>query len=235
MRPTRTRFRFSVGIFLILATLIAGLLAVFVHRAHTQRAAVESIRAARGNVLFDYHETGPRSWSTGGKPRGPEWLRKILGEKYFDRPIYVSLFSTSADQTWIDGVNDLGSIKTLMITGPNVNDDTLARLRGSNTLLSLHLTHCSITDEGLAHLAKFPNLRWLILNETTLTDSGMVHLSKLHCLEELNLKNTKVSDASIPSIADFPNLQHIDLRGTRITAPGKQRIIQKNTRLTVLR
>ena len=204
------------------------------HRARSQRAAVSAIQLCGGTVLYDYHESGPRSWSTAGKPSGPEWLREALGPEYFDRVVYVELFKTPDDPSWIEAVNLLGSVKTLLLSGPHVNDQMLSRLNGSPALAELHLTGASITDEALRDLARFPNLRWLVLNNTAITDKGVVHLAELKSLEDVNLNKTQVSDASIPVFVGLRHLQKLDLRRTSVTKEGAEKMRQQVPTLRVL-
>jgi hypothetical protein len=220
--------------FLFVVAVIALWLAWTAGRARTQRAAIESIQSVGGSIFFDYHEKGPRTWSTSGRPRGPEWLRQLLGTEFFDRPVYVGLFGTPADRVWIEGVNQLPTIKTLLLSGSDVTDDTLARLDGSRALVELHLTSAAISDDGLRHLRKFPNLRWLILNHTLITDAGAAHLSQLGKLQELDLRNTGVSDASISLILGIADLQQVDLRGTQVTPEGIRTIRHRAPKLLVL-
>jgi hypothetical protein len=232
--PRRAWFRYRLRTFLILVSLIAVWLGWTVHRARTQRGAVAAIRAARGTVMFDYHENGPRSWSTAGTPRGPRWMRDQLGSEYFDRPVYIKLFGTPENGAWIDAVNQLPSVKTLLLSGPNVNDDTLVRLEGSTSLRELHLNNSSVSDEGLRHLAKFSNLRWLVLDYTSISDAGAAYFSDLSMLEDLSLMKTKISDKSISLFVGLPNLQQIDLRRTRVTADGIEEFKKLRPKLTVL-
>ncbi len=184
--------------------------------------------------MYDYHESGPRRWSTSGTPRGPRWMRDILGSDYFDRVTYIGHFSTPEDAGWVDAFNRLKSVKTLLLSGPHVTDEILDRMHSSTALLELHLTNASISDDGLRNLAKFPNLRWLVMNSTSITGDGMVHLAAIGGLQEINLRNTKVSDESVPSIATFHSLQKIDLRNTLVTKDGAEKIREHAPKLTVL-
>ncbi len=199
-RPRRVRLRFSLRTVLLLVTIACLWLGWVVNRARTQRAAVDAIQSAGGTIRFDYHENGPRSWSTAGRPRGPQWLRSRLGSEYFDHPVYVGLFNTPQSQEWIAAFNQLPPIKSLLLSGRHVNDETLAQLTGSTTLLELSLSNSSISDKGLEHLAKFPNLRWLVLNHTTITDAGATFLSELQNLQELNLRGTAISVDGVQEI-----------------------------------
>lgn len=181
-------------------TVVVGGVGWQTHRARTQRRAIAAIQAAGGTVMFNHHEQGPRSWSSAGKPRGPAWLRKAIGPEYFDRAVYVGLFRTPADDSWIDAVNQLGTVKTLLLSGDNVDDATLERLAPSTALLELHLTGSRVTDQGLGQLAKFPHLRWLVLNNTKVSDAGLKTLVSLDELEELNLRSTSVTDEGVATL-----------------------------------
>ena len=55
--PRRAWFRYRLRTFLILVSLIAVWLGWTVHRARTQRAAVEAIQAARGTVMLTITKT----------------------------------------------------------------------------------------------------------------------------------------------------------------------------------
>jgi Leucine-rich repeat (LRR) protein len=155
--------------------------------------AVEAIQAAGGTVIFDYQESGPRTWTTAGTPRGPKWLRERLGPEYFDTPVYIGQFGSPPSREWVAAFNQLPSIKTLLLSGIHADDETLEKLAGSMTLIELHLSASAITDDGLKQLSKFPNLRWLVLNNTGITDAGIPYLAKLQHLQELHLQDTATS------------------------------------------
>ncbi len=58
-----------------------------VRRARVQREAVEMIKAAGGEVVFDYQ----RPWRRNAEPWGPKWLRRWLGDEYFRDVVEVRL------------------------------------------------------------------------------------------------------------------------------------------------
>jgi hypothetical protein len=192
--------RFSLRTFLLFVAIASVWLGWVVNGARKQRAAVEAIQSAGGTILFDNHESGPRTWSTGGTPRGPRWLRDLLGSEYFDTPVYIGLFNALPSKEWIAAFNRLPSIKTLLLSGKHVDDETLNELAGSTALVELHLSGSAISDDGLMQLAKFPNLHWLILNNTKITDAGAASLAELRNLQEVNLKSTAVSNDGVEII-----------------------------------
>lgn len=205
--PTVKRLRFGMRALLAAVTLFALWLAFTIHSVRTTRDAVAAIQSTGGTVLYEYHESGPRSWSTSGTPRGPEWARDLLGTEFFDRVVYIGLSNTPDNDDWIEGFNRLGQVKTLLLSGPHVTDETLNKMNGSDSLLELHLTNSQVTDAGLRALGKFPKLRWLIANNTSIADEGVMHLSVLRDLQEVNVRNTNVSKEGADGLRAFlPNV-----------------------------
>jgi hypothetical protein len=156
-RPPRW-LRFSLRALLLVVTLPAIWLGITVNQIRTQRAAVHQIQAAGGTVMFDYHNVAPRTVSTSGQPRGPEWLRKLFGPELFDRPVWVTFYDPP-DEHWADGVVQLPSIKYLMLSGEHVTNENIARLSGMKNLWKLHLTESSISDEALRTVGQLSSLR----------------------------------------------------------------------------
>jgi hypothetical protein len=178
LKPKRRWFRYSLRGLFAVTTIVALFVGWTVHRARTQRLAVAKIQAASGTIMYDYHENGPRTWSTANQPGGPGWLRDLLGPEYFDNPSCINFFKNPAGNEWVDALNDLRTVKTLMLAGPQVTDATLARLNGSSALVELHLNNTSITDAGLARLGKFSHLRWLSLYKTRVSKDAVEKLKR---------------------------------------------------------
>jgi hypothetical protein len=189
----RNYFRFGIKSLLVVMTLVAVWVTVHFRANRIQRESIAAVESCGGTIMYSYHESGIRSWSTVRRPFAPEWARKLLGPETFDRPTYIDLSSAPKETEWIDGFNHLTYINTLLLSGPNVDDTTVAMLEGSNQLLELHLTGTAITDDGIASLTKFPNLRWLVLNRTAVTDKCIASLKQLTSLEEVSFTNTAVT------------------------------------------
>lgn len=94
MKPTRRWFQYSLRSLLVILTALAVWLGVVVNRAREQREAVGAIEAAGGAVYFDWEFEPDR------KPHGPVWLRKIIGDDYFQRATsvcFARLFAETPD------------------------------------------------------------------------------------------------------------------------------------------
>ena len=72
--------------------------------------------------------------------------------------------------------------------------------QGLTGLRSLTLSGTEVTDAGLARLKGLAALETLDLNFNDITDAGLVHLEGLAALKELHLIDTKVSDAGVAKL-----------------------------------
>ena len=95
MKPTRRWFQFSLRSFLVLLTVFAVWLGVVVHRAREQREAVEAIEALGGTVAYDWQQesTSPFYSPVASQPLGPAWLRRIVGDDFFQNASQVNFGS----------------------------------------------------------------------------------------------------------------------------------------------
>ena len=79
----RKRLRLSLGAMMIVVLGIGGVLGWVVHRAHVQRDAVAAIttlrRNTRGSVYYDWQYVAGQV-DKDAKPRGPKWMRELLGK-----------------------------------------------------------------------------------------------------------------------------------------------------------
>jgi hypothetical protein len=152
--PKRRWCQYSLRTLMVLVTLCAfacSWLAVKMQQARKQREAVETIQKLGGVVQY-LHETG--TTTTRGRPPGPAWLRKILGDDFFAYVVQVYLADTQ------------------------ITDDCLEHLRGMSQLTVLFLDNTNITDAGLKHLDHLTQLRYMSLKNTHVTDNGLKRLAQ---------------------------------------------------------
>jgi hypothetical protein len=94
LKPKRRWLRYSLWTLLVVVTLTGIALGVFFERVHRQRAAVAVLRDLGCEVFYDYYDEGPWPdvyWKKQREPRGPPWLRSLLGADVFDRAVTVRL------------------------------------------------------------------------------------------------------------------------------------------------
>jgi Leucine rich repeat len=209
-----------------------------IERKRKEREAVEAIIKLGGHVLYDYQAT------TAGISRGPDWLRKLLGENLFSEVEIVSFQGTGDTDVWLENVRGLTQLHRLSLNDTNVTDVGLTRLKELNQLKSLGLCGTKVTDAGLEnlkglsqlqeldlsgnditatglqHLKGLSQLEWLDLSETKTTDAGLVKLRELTQLYFLDLRNTQVTDAGLANLKGLTHLKQVNLRGVRVTDAG---------------
>jgi hypothetical protein len=227
-------FRFSLRTLLLLLTVVGIWLGYTVNAARRQRAAVNTLQGSGVTIMYDYMETAARTWSTSGKPSGPDWLRNALGLDYFHYPVYASVRSR------VENTNDivaalyaLPGLKTLMLAGDSINDETIGELGPLDRLEELHITAAHVTDRGLKQLLKFPRLQWLIFNDVPITDAGCATLAELSNLEELRLYGSDVSDDALIHLKKLHKLRRLTITKTRITYEGAEALRKALPRCTV--
>jgi Leucine-rich repeat (LRR) protein len=158
-----------------------------VNRANDQRRAVAAIVRAGGGVSYDHQ----------GRPWAPDWLRKRLGDEFFQ------------DVTAVQFIDKL------------VTDHDLAPLASFDRLEEFSISGAPITDAGLKHLSKLTSLRILSLWDTPgVTDAGLAHLAALTKLQTLNLYRCDITDAGLVHLRWMTNLEALFLSKTKVTGPG---------------
>lgn len=86
-------------------------------------------------------------------------------------------------------------------------DDTMAYLRGLDSLRHLHIDNTLVSDAGLAHLTGLIRLHELSVCRTQVSDAGLRHFRGLNRLRVLGLMYTRVTDESIAELkAALPEL-----------------------------
>jgi Leucine-rich repeat (LRR) protein len=113
----------------------------------------------------------------------------------------LSVANTAIRGTGLGGLCKVKQLRSLNLSGSNVDDDGLQTIAGIPSLERLELSHCvKITDAGVRHLAKLSNLT------------------------ELDLRGTKTSDAALAALATMPNLRRLKLRETLVTKRGVEQL-----------
>src|SRR4051812_6021643 len=160
--PIRRRWlRFSLRGVLVAIAVIAVLLWIPIQRAKTQRRAVTDVERLGGTVDYDF------SWNDQKEPPAPAWLRRVLGDDFFQTAYAVDLETGHARN------NDLEVLHAL----PQLHFVGLSNCR-------------DLTDEAISHLASLTHLAALDLRGTQLTDAGMVYLRDKTGMKVLFLHDT---------------------------------------------
>jgi Leucine-rich repeat (LRR) protein len=208
--PKRKRrwFQFSLRtllIFTAVAAVACSWLVSKIERKRQEREAAEAIVKLGGFAYYDCE------WTTQGlnfhnRPRGPAWLRKLLGENLFSEFELVSLDKVPGAEAALANIRGLTHVKFLTLSRTNITDADLANLGELIDLQSLDLVETKVTDMGLVNLRGFTQLNSLELSRTKVTDAGLKHLKGLTKLQTLYLDGTKVTDAGVKELKEaLPN------------------------------
>jgi hypothetical protein len=185
------------GVFLV--SLGMSWFAVRMQRAREQEAAARELN--KFEDAFIYYDCvvenrlgfGPEENNT---PRGPAWLRGLLGDDFFNDVTRVNLSGTETDDD-LKRLRAFPKLRHLLLQGTHVSDDGLKHLESLTCLELLELCHLKITDDGLVHLRSLTGLHYLGLGGTPISDAGITHLKRMHQLREISLWNTRVTDAGV--------------------------------------
>jgi hypothetical protein len=196
-RTIRRCFRVSLRTLFVLLTICAVWLGILSKNARDQKAAVRRILELGGAVTYDFQQVGLSNGVRTVEPPGWRWLRRLIGDEYFQEVVAVNL------------------------SGKKLSDDNLIAIRGLTKLVELGLANTPISDVGTRHLNRLGRLRYVDLSETRITSEGLRFLSGCHDLATLRLVNARgVDDDGLQHLRGLPRLQSLDLTGTSVSLAG---------------
>jgi hypothetical protein len=131
MKPARRWFQYSLRSFLVVVTALAVWLGVVVNRAREQREAVKAIEALGGDVIYEGEDP-----FADAEPSGPAWLRRVVGNDFFDAVDVVILERKSDIVRSIPHLKRLRSLYAVYVPY-NISTTSLAELEAA-------VPHCKI-------------------------------------------------------------------------------------------
>ena len=206
-QPMRRLLRFSVRTLLLGMLIVCAALAWKVERVRKQWQAVAWIRQMGGSVEYDYERGVNGRRVSNSEPRGPEWLRSLLGIDYFADVVRIGLRRTEVDD--VSPLAVLSSLEELKLGDTQVCD--LTPLSGMTRLRTLWLDSTPIRD--LSALSRLTNLEGLHLDDTQVCD--LTPLSRMTRLKTLTLHSTPVRDVS--PLSALTNLEMLELASTVVS------------------
>lgn len=107
----------------------------------------------------------------------------------------------------------LPSLRAIICTGPDVNNEAVSALKGHARLEKLAATDRSaIGDAGVEALVTVPNLADLTLERSEITDAAYAHLAKMNKLKYVRANLTKTTDAGVKQLAGATQIELLDFR-----------------------
>lgn len=126
-----------------------------------------------------------------------------------DKPIVTVNYGVSGiDDSGLDSLTGLKSLKKLTLNNTKITDGGLAKIKSLSTIEKLYLVDTKITDAAIDHLKELKNLQVLSLAGTGVTDASLEKLKAMPKLNQLFVYGTKVSDEGVKKLkAAMPKLK----------------------------
>ncbi len=107
----------------------------------------------------------------------------------------------------------LPSLRGIICSGPDVNNDVVAMLKGIRGLNAFAaVDRSAVGDAGIESLVSVPNLMDLTLERSEITDAAYAHLAKMKKLKYVRANLTKTTDAGVKQLADATQIELLDFR-----------------------
>jgi len=124
----------------------------------------------------------------------------------------------AADYAILDSLSDLPE---LAMSGENVTDAVLEKLRSFRALQTLTLDGAKITAGSYNLLPALPELRELWLGNTGTTDEALKTIAQCRKLKSLHLVAQPVSDDGLANLSKMPALEELELNELdKLGSPG---------------
>ncbi len=222
------RFRLALSVRVLMATILAVSVALawWSHKARKQRRAVAALDRAGVSVTYDY-DYADGKYDHAAEPWGPRWLRRLIGDEYFQEVAEVALLKgDEVTDEHLAILEDLPHLRRLYARGSAITDAGLRHLEGLGELESLHIGATRVGDAGMASIGKLRGLQELILEETRVSDAGLVPLRGLSNLRKLYVRYTHVTDRGLARLGGLNQLREICLDESQATATGRDALRQ---------
>lgn len=221
-QPKRRWLQINLRTLLVFVTLLSVALSWFtwnLRAAKRQRAAFEGIVREFGATYDRPYYSSPTGLA---KVFGTVWLRKQLGDDFFDRVV----FATALTDAGLEHFADLPRLEKVDLWHyeSKVTDDGLKHLAGLSELEELSLRATKITGAGLEHLKGLRRLRTLNLYQTKISDAELKHLAGLSQLESLDLGYVAVTDVGLEHLKSLQQLRTLNLWATQVTDAGLEQL-----------
>lgn len=239
----RCRFRFSLRALFALMTVLCILLGWSYSRAMRQEQAVGAIERLGGSVEYDWQRSPDGSTRAAAHPRGPIWLRKVLGAHFFDAVVGVNV-SRAPKNDLSSGfapfrvhLRELPKLKRLHISRQNLIEADYATIGQLTGLEKLSLGAIVLSKAGAEEIAKLLNLRELNLHDVIVPTDALVQIKGLRKLQLLsvycrhedrdsngayswNLSDYAIRDDALASLPSLTALTTLSLTFTQISDKG---------------
>lgn len=240
--PRRRRLlRFGLRTLLIVAFVVSIPLAFVgreLYRLRQEAAATEALLSVGAGIAFDHQRNAEGTWvSNPPPPPDPYGLTWLLGERFFARPVQVSL---SSDDGAEDGhmalLPRLSKLERIRLHGTSFTDAAIEPLGRCRTLKKLSLHDTRISGEAFAQLANREQIEELNFSGSSDDESldAILGVGALSNLEYLTLNHPYLTRRRLQAIAELTRLQQLFLAEPTGVEPGAFRELAALDSLTTL-
>jgi len=168
-------------------------LACKLQRVRDQRAIIEEITIAGGEVQYDFESDYRMQYVPDPNRVASERWRNLFGRDFVAEVVGIAVYQESLSNAQFEKIGQLTSLRWLCLSKTHATDADVAHLRSLSKLEMRELRYTDITDAAIPHLAQLANLEVLDLTGTEITDAGLEHFRSLKRLEALYLRGTSIS------------------------------------------
>jgi hypothetical protein len=210
--PRRRRARVSIRATMLIVLAIAIVLGWQVNTAREQQRVVRAIQKYGGWVHYE-HEFVNGKLTPGRSPWAPRWLRRMLGDEFFQTVRQVSLVYDDSTGSRFDNGN----------TRPC--DDLLREVAELPGVKSIQLKETQTTDEGLRSIGQMSGLEELYMwDARSVTDAGVAHLAGLRDLKKIHISGSRITDDSLVLLSGLPRIEDLSLQQNHFSDEGLKRL-----------
>jgi serine/threonine protein kinase len=139
-----------------------------------------------------------------------------------------SLYFWDADKTGADlaQIAWINRVKLLDVSKLTNVSPLLLRLKGSQSIVALHLRDCHMGDAEVEQLVDMPHLHKLSLSGNKITAAGLRSVSRLPAIDYLSLGESKIDQGAINELKAFKRLKNIAL-DYKVWLPNDRERLQK--------
>jgi hypothetical protein len=227
---SRGTFRISLRALLVLMTILCLWFGKISIAAHKQKKAVEWVEANGGRVKYDWQskESAPKVFPgpapvPDAKIPGPKWLRRLIGEDYFQTVLEVNL--TRCNIADISPLTNLPEVEFLESPMNHIRD--LTPLQGLSHLRTLGLYQNEVEDSS--PIAGIRTLGLLLVGENRISDIGC--LAGMQNLESVAIQRNPLSRAS--ALFTVPKLKDVFVSAGQLSNEEVHTLREKGVRVNI--
>jgi hypothetical protein len=209
--------------FMLLACIGLSWLAVKMREARRQREAVKAVTGVGAVVTYDYEIGAGSTTQSGARPNAPLWIRRILGDDFFGRPVELFTVSQTTPEL-LPLIGRLPSLTDVALRGLPEGSEPFTAINGLSHLSSLELEG-PLDFRDLPAIRPMPLLKELALSAPVDDHVCSLIVKKFPRLEDLmtdqGIDTYNLSDNGLAELRHLPRLKTLSINcSPRLSCAG---------------